>query len=187
MRTFKKILSAALVFIMLLPSVAQAMDIVKALENMRKQNNGVTIGSGLDGNLFTFQISTLKDHVKLVDEDVWGNETGGAGQWEKTSNNRMKFRCKVYNHHSSKTIKAFELYIYATNVWGERLYGETSVYYGTTTREIKPGGNAYSDYLVIPQRNSIDQVYVGVKRVVYTDGTQETTEDVDYRYWTIKW
>lgn len=111
----------------------------------------------------------------------------GYGQWEKVSNNRMNMRVKVKNITRTKTIKAFELYMYATDIYGDRIYGEDIIYRATTTKKISPGSTVYSDYMTLPNRNQIDQVHVAIKRIVYTDGTVRENFSPDYFYWNIKW
>ena len=95
----------------------------------------------------------------------------GYMQWQSLDNNRLKVRVKVTNESSNKTVKAFELYVYAEDVWGERLYGDTTVYPGTTEKKIKPGETVYSDYIVIPERRSISTIYCRISRIAFIDGT----------------
>ena len=111
----------------------------------------------------------------------------GYMQWQSLDNNRLKVRVKVTNESSNKTVKAFELYVYAEDVWGERLYGDTTVYPGTTEKKIKPGETVYSDYIVIPERRSISTIYCRISRIAYIDGTvreysSDEKEYVGYEY-----
>ena len=108
------------------------------------------------------------------------------GQWQNVGSNQLKFRCQVKNSSGSDTIRAFELYLYPTDVWGNRLIGSDEVYYHTTTKEIKPGQTSYSDYFTIGDRSETANIYVGIKRVVLTDGTVYEYDDVEYWSWTIK-
>ena len=113
----------------------------------------------------------------------------GDGQWEKASNNQMKFRCKLFNNAGSRTVKAVEIAMYAKNVWGELVWGEDTYYTGTTTCEIKPGHWHWTDYFVLPDCSEISTLHVFIKRVAYTNGTIIET-DADHAvefYWDIKW
>ncbi len=60
------------------------------------------------------------------------------GQWENVSGDRLKMRIQVRNVANYRTVKAFELYMYATDVWGERIYGEDQIYYGYDHEEHRP-------------------------------------------------
>ena len=53
-------------------------------------------------------------------------------------------RVKVTNTAKRKTIKAFEMYMYAVDVWGDPIYGEDMVYYGTTEKTVSPGQTVYT-------------------------------------------
>lgn len=115
---------------------------------------------------------------------------GARGNWQKLSDDKMKARFTVTNpSEATRTVKAFELYLYATDVWGERIYGEKTIYYWTTKKSVAPGKSVYSDYCTIPDRSDVDKLYVGVKRCVYTDGTVVEYDDwnVEYSSWTITW
>ena len=108
------------------------------------------------------------------------------GQWQNVGTDQLKFRCQVQNVSGSDSIRAFELYLYPTDVWGNRLLGSDEVYYHTTNRQIHPGQTAYSDYFTIGDRAKTANVYVGIKRVILTDGTVYDYDDVEYWSWTIK-
>lgn len=96
----------------------------------------------------------------------------------------IRFRMKA----GSKNVVAFELYLYATNVWGEKIYGKDKVYHVTTERNIKANKTAYSDYFSLPKRKLIDRVYCGIKRVKFSDGSKKEYElsENDYYNWSIK-
>jgi hypothetical protein len=51
---------------------------------------------------------------------------------------------------------------------------------------IQPGKTVYSDYVNIPNSYKISQVYCGIHKVKYSDGTEATVDAVDYSVWTIK-
>ncbi|NLF26392.1 MAG: peptidoglycan-binding protein [Clostridiales bacterium] len=112
--------------------------------------------------------------------------TGSNGQWENLSGDKLKMRVQVRNVAKHRTVKAFELYMYATDIWGERIYGENQVYYRTTTKNVGPGKTVYSDYMVIPNRSQIDKVYVGISKIVYSNGYVEEASSVEYWNWEIR-
>ena len=135
------------------------------------------------------QASAALDIEKLITsiEENPVNLELGYMQWQSLDNNRLKVRVKVTNESGTKTVKAFELYVYAEDVWGERLYGDTTVYTGTTEKKIKPGETVYSDYIVIPERRSISTIYCRISRIAFTDGivreySSDEKEYVGYEY-----
>ena len=105
------------------------------------------------------------------------------GQWKNRSGNKLDFRIRLTNTSKKKTVKAFELYFYIVDVFGDRLMD--GYYYDTTTKKIKPEQSAYCDYIRLPYRNEISRVYCGIKRIVYTDDTIVTYDTVNFRYWDI--
>lgn len=106
------------------------------------------------------------------------------GQWQKVSGDKMKARFSVYNPaEADETVKAFELRVYAKDVWGERIYGPTTYYYWTTKKNVAPGKYVYSDYCTIPDRSEVDKLCVAIKKYVYTDGDIVEIDDEDLKYW----
>ena len=75
--------------------------------------------------------------------------------------------------------------MYATDVWGDKIYGD-SIYYGTTTKTVKPGQSVFSDYFLLPNRSRISKVWCGVKKVIFSDGTIRENSTVDYGCWTVR-
>lgn len=111
---------------------------------------------------------------------------GAYVEWKDLDNDMFKIRVQVRNNSLLKTVKAFELYMYATDIYGDRIYGADQVYYATTKREVAPrGGVVYSDYLTVPKRSEVDKVYFGINRIVYSDGTVVEASKIDYWNWTI--
>ena len=104
------------------------------------------------------------------------------GQWDYL-NDKLKIRIEVENKSYGNTIKAFELYAYAVDTWGNRIYGETQVYYLTTEKSVAPGKKVYSDYFILPNRNKISKVYFGIHKVLLWDGKTVTYEGKDINYW----
>ena len=107
-------------------------------------------------------------------------------EWESASNNRLKVHFEVSNQGSGKTIRSFELYVYAVDARGSRLYGQSDVYRWTTQKEIAPGRTVYSDYVTIPNRDEIAKIYCGIHQVTYTDGSTAAAGKVDYASWTYR-
>jgi len=100
-------------------------------------------------------------------------------------NDMLKFRVEVQNISSWRTIEAFEIRAYATDDWGDPLYGDGYYYYETTKKTVVPGATTYSAYLYIPDRSDIYKVHVGISKVRYSDGTTAEAYPVDYWYWTM--
>ena len=98
------------------------------------------------------------------------------------SGDYMKFRIHVKNTHTKKTIKAFELYTYATDVWGTELYGQNMIYYWTTIKNLKPGEKKTSDWVYIPDYKKIHRVYVRINKFIFTDGTTVNAPN-SFDYW----
>ena len=112
-------------------------------------------------------------------------QAGAWAEWRNVKNDRLGFHAKVTNTSRTHTVKAFEMYTYATDVWGDRIYGE-DIYRGTTSKTIKPGKSVYSDYFLLPNRSRIAKVWCGIKKVIFDDGTIRENDTVDYTSWTIK-
>lgn len=114
-------------------------------------------------------------------------KNGAYGQWQKASGDRIQVRVEVTNSSRTRTVKAFEIYMYAEDVWGERIYGANQVYIHTTTRNVSPGQTVYCDYMTMPNRSRVSKVYAGVSKIVYTDGTVREASGVDYSSWNVSW
>ncbi len=90
----------------------------------------------------------------------------------------------VSNADYGVSVSAFELYIYATDVWGNRIYGENKVYYSTTEKSLDPGKTVRSEKIYIPNRSKISRIYCGIHKVKFNDGKNTTkTYDTNYYYW----
>ena len=112
-----------------------------------------------------------------------GFQGGARSSWNQLDNDRMKARFTVTNTSADKTVKAFEMRVYATDESGQRIYGDSTYYYWTTKKEIAPGQSAYSDYCTIPDRSEVDKLCVAVKKYVYTDGDIVEIDDENLKYW----
>ncbi len=130
-----------------------------------------------DGNPVSYQEPAMALYIK----------DGAYAEWYNLSGDKIQIHFQVTSKAKHKTIDAFELYAYATNVWGYRIYGSTTVYYWTTTRNVKPGATIYSDYVTMPDRSKINTVYCGISKIIYTDGSIEALEDDEVLYisWSI--
>ena len=130
-----------------------------------------------DGNPVSFQ----EPAMALYFED------SAYAEWYDLSGDEIQIHFQVTNKAKHKTVKAFELYAYATDVWGTRIYGTTAVYYWTTTKNVKPGATIYSDYVTMPDRSEINLIYCGISRIIYADGSVEALEDdeINYFSWSI--
>jgi len=111
------------------------------------------------------------------------------GTWQKVSGDKMNFRMEVKNISQYRTVKAFEIYIYATDTWGDRIWGSNFIYYWTTEKNVKPGVETTSSYITLPDRSQIDELHAAIKKVRYTDGTVAEIPDYDLEYtnWVINW
>ena len=92
---------------------------------------------------------------------------------------------EIKNKEYGKIIYAVELYVYATDTWGKKLYGE-KVYYHTTEKVLEAGKSIYSDKMKIPDSSRISNVYCGVHKIKFSNGETKTYDDVRYSEWTIK-
>lgn len=110
---------------------------------------------------------------------------GAYASWEYLSGDKLRIKFQVTNREYGRKVKAFELYVYSKDIWGKDIYGKDQVYYGTTKKEINAGETVYSDWFVIPDRSSISEVYCGIHKVLYSDETSVTINNVDYSIWTI--
>lgn len=115
-------------------------------------------------------------------------QPGAHGKWSRLDNDRMKAHFTVANT-SDKTVKSFEMRVYATDDRGMRIYGESTYFYWTTKKEIAPGETASSDECTLPDCSRIARLYAAVKKVAYTDGTQQETDDgaLNYVDWRVDW
>lgn len=112
-------------------------------------------------------------------------ESGARGEWNKANDNKLAMRVMVTNISRTRTVKAFDVYMYAENVYGERIYGGDLCYYETTIANVGPGQSTFCNYTYLPNRSNIYKVYACVKRVVCTDGTVLENDNMTFCGWTI--
>ena len=131
--------------------------------------------------LFEGQPKQFKD----IDQALHFKFGSAYAEWYDLSGDKLKIHFQVTNRAKKKTVKAFELCVYATDIWGNRIYG-TQLYIWTTTKNVSPGKSVYSDYITIPYRSDIKEVYCGINKIACTDGTVYTYPSVDYSCWEIR-
>ncbi len=129
--------------------------------------------------------ATLTFHVVPENRVTLYFPNGSMAEWEDLKNNKLRIRFQVSNYNSGLQIKAFELYAYATDVWGNNIYNG-NVYYWTTNKNVKSGGKIYSDYVTLPNRNNISKVYCGIHKIMYSNGEIVELDNIDYASWTYK-
>ena len=102
-------------------------------------------------------------------------------EWKRKTGNNLVIRMEVTNCSRNRTIKAFELYMWAYDVYGDCIHGDT-YYYETTTKKVKPGKTVKSDYFNIPNKDQIDKVAFAVSKVVFEDGTVHEADELQRWY-----
>lgn len=107
------------------------------------------------------------------------------GEWQYVSGDGLKFHLQVKNTSKTRTIVAYELYVYPEDIWGERLIPDDRIYVISVEAKLGPGRQHYSDYVTMADAKKIDKVYVAVNKVKYSDGTIKTVDYHDYSCWEI--
>ena len=92
----------------------------------------------------------------------------------------LRMRVTVENTSPARAVEAFEIYMYATDAWGDPLYGEDYVYYETTEKLVEPFETAMSEYVTMPRASDISRVYAGIHRVKYDNGEVAEADPVNY-------
>lgn len=111
-------------------------------------------------------------------------EYSSTGQWRNASGGERGFRFQVTNKSRTHTVKAFEIYYYTENVWGDRI--DSGVYTYTDSHRVAPGKTLYTDYVSLPKRSQISKACAGIHKVIFTDGTVRENTSVSYSSWIIK-
>ena len=123
----------------------------------------------------------------MAEDDITLQIKNGAyAEWEPLQGDKVRIRFEVNNWSRVKTVTAYELYVYAENVWEEEIY-DGSVYYWTTQKEVAPDETVYSDYVTLPNYSDIKYIYCGIHKVAYADGSiyEVKESDIDYSCWVI--
>ena len=98
----------------------------------------------------------------------------------------LRMRVTVENTSPARAVEAFEIYMYATDAWGDPLYGEDYVYYETTEKLVEPFETAMSEYVTMPRASDIARVYAGIHRVKYDNGEVVEADPINYAWWDIE-
>ena len=110
-------------------------------------------------------------------------------RWESDSSDVLDLRVQVSNYSRKKTVTAYELYIFAEDLWGNKVFGDSVKIRATFENTINPGETIYSGHMYLPERKKISRFYAAVKRVKLSDGTiceNYILDESDYTYWDIK-
>ncbi|GHU68962.1 hypothetical protein FACS1894184_12090 [Clostridia bacterium] len=78
---------------------------------------------------------------------------------------------EVWNRADGKTVKSFDLSIYATDEDDKRIDEDEKDYKGTTAKSISPGKSDWSECITIPDASDAVYIHAIVENVTYTDGT----------------
>lgn len=177
-KNWKRLLGITIVSSLLLSSVGVRYALAISTEEfLKKMQDRPRIVYDADSGKYTFITEDSEES-----EAEYYLKMGGYVQWQTADNDKLKVRFKVTNESEIRTVKAFELYVYATDVWDEPLYGDDIVYYETTEKNVEPGETVYSNYIVIPQRKKISKIYGAVHRVLYSDGRIDEIWGPDLEY-----
>lgn len=102
------------------------------------------------------------------------------GKWDPVRKaNTFFFKVLVNNTSRTRTVKGFELALYTTDVWGNKLDGGVT-YTMSNKLTVKPGKTGWSNSFNLGNWYSTDTVWIGVTRIVFDDGEIREIDDVDY-------
>ena len=82
----------------------------------------------------------------------------------------LKCRFQIRNTAQKKTAVEFEIYVYTKNASGVPLLGEGKFISVTTKKKVKPGETVFTDYVSIPNGDSVARIYVAISKIKYSDG-----------------
>ena len=99
--------------------------------------------------------------------------------------NTFFFRVEVTNTSAARTIRGYELSLYTTDVWGNRV-ADTPIYTSTKIQTVRPGETVYCDSFNLGYLASVYTVWVGVSRIVFDDGEVRDVDDIVYYSCVIK-
>ncbi len=125
-------------------------------------------------------------YERIIKETNISAFLGLYAQWNEEANDYLRIHFQIENIDSKRTIEAVELYVYATDIWDNQIYGNNNVYKWTTIKNIIPGTTIYSDYISIPNRKEIITVFCGIHKVKYSDGTIQIANKIEYESWRVK-
>lgn len=107
-----------------------------------------------------------------------------AGIQAKEDRSYLIFRPTIRNNSHVRTITSFTLDCYATDLWGNRVVGETMQYSWTSAKSVAPGATAQAENMTIPERSKIAWLYAAVTKITFADGTSQVPETPFYVGWT---
>ena len=91
--------------------------------------------------------------------------------WETTDDNKAVVSFDVRNAPYGTSVASFEIYLYATDSFGNRIYGEDYEFNRTTEKDVDPGRTVRSDKFILPQWSKVCSIYCKIYRVKLTDGS----------------
>lgn len=112
---------------------------------------------------------------------------GASAKTENTKDNTLKICFEVTNQSAKREVFAFELYVYARGFMSNKPYYVDTVK-ATIKKTIHPQSKDFSDYVILSPKNEIKEVYCGICKVTYSDGTVYTIpeQSIEYSCWRIE-
>jgi len=108
-------------------------------------------------------------------------DEGALADWEMLEDDKLQIRFQVTSRAKEKTIVAFDLYVYATDIAGKKVY-DNNRFFCSTSATIKPGETIYSNAVILPESSRICRVWCGIYEVYYQDGSSYRVPN----YWDYK-
>lgn len=105
--------------------------------------------------------------------------------YEEVSGDKLNVSFDIANEEYGLEVVAVEIYVYATDVWGNDIYNG-SRYYQTTSKKIAPGKTVRSEAMTISNRSKISRIFWGIHKIKFADDTIITIDDIDYVYYDLK-
>ena len=105
--------------------------------------------------------------------------------WEEIDDDKVTLCFDVCNATYGIPVESFELYLYATDSTGSRIYGSDYEFNRTTVRAVDPGRTIQSDKFVLPRWSQVSRVYCKISRVKLSDGTTVTL-DMKYDCYVVR-
>ena len=109
----------------------------------------------------------------------------GYGEWQAYSDNTLHFHLEVQNISRRDTVAGFELYFYTVDRDGNRMGAEDEFITQITEVTLAPGERMVTEDVILPDMESIGEVYCLVNSVLYADDTFVTNPDREYSFWNI--
>lgn len=96
--------------------------------------------------------------------------------WDTIEDDKATLAFDVRNEAYGTAVDSFEMYLYATDVSGNRIYGTTYEFNRTTNKSVDPGRTVRSDKFILPQWSRVCKIYCRICKVKLTDGTSVTLD-----------